>query len=66
MAYDAVEGLSAPPLDVDTKTLRAVLEYLWLRSPYGGPIFVEQPQERYTVDEWEEIQKKVKGGNPSA
>jgi len=62
VAYDAVKGLSAPPLDVDTKTLRAVSGYLWLRSSYEGPIFVEQPQEKYTVEQWEEIQNKVNSG----
>ncbi|KAH5760640.1 MYND-type zinc finger protein samB [Parastagonospora nodorum] len=66
VAYDAVEGLSAPPLDVDTKTLRAVLDYLWLRSSYDGPIFIEQPQERYTVEQWEEIQEKAQIRGPAA
>jgi hypothetical protein len=52
LAYDAEEGLSKPALDVDTGTLGPALEYARLRAEYAGPVFVEQPQERYMEQEW--------------
>ena len=55
LAYDAEEGLSIPALDVDTTILSPVLEYARLRADYVGPIFVEQPQERYTEEEWNDV-----------
>jgi hypothetical protein len=58
VAYDAEEGLSAPPLDIDTTALGPILEYARLRKEYGGPVFVEQPQERYTEEQWGEIRGK--------
>jgi hypothetical protein len=66
LAYDAEEGLSKPALDVDTGTLGPVLEYAKLRAEYEGPIFVEQPQERYTEDEWKGIVSKTRDGGSSA
>jgi hypothetical protein len=51
LAYDAEEGLSRPALDADTRMLGAVLDYATLRAEYAGPVFVEQPQERYTEEE---------------
>ncbi|KAL6705951.1 hypothetical protein ACN47E_006230 [Coniothyrium glycines] len=55
LAYDAELGLGSPALDADTTTLRAVLEYAKLRAEYDGPVFVEQPQDRYTETAWREI-----------
>jgi hypothetical protein len=55
LAYDAVEGLSKPALNVDTTTLGPVVEYAKLRAEYNGPMFVEQPQERYTEEQWKTI-----------
>jgi hypothetical protein len=52
LAYDAEEGLSKPALNVDTGTLGPILEYARLRTEYAGPVFVEQPQERYMEQEW--------------
>lgn len=59
LAYDAEEGLSKPALDVDTTTLGPVLEYAKLRKEYEGPVFVEQPQKRYTEKEWMEVLGKA-------
>jgi hypothetical protein len=56
LAYDAVQGLSVPAMDVDTTTLRPVMEYARLKKEYHGPVFVEQPQERYTEKEWSDLQ----------
>jgi hypothetical protein len=55
LAYDAVEGLNKPALNVDTTALGPVVEYAKLRAEYSGPIFVEQPQERYTEEQWKAI-----------
>lgn len=59
IAYDAEEGLSKPALDADTRMLGPILEYAKLRAEYAGPVFVEQPQERYTEDEWAKILKEA-------
>ncbi|KAF1832595.1 hypothetical protein BDW02DRAFT_502684 [Decorospora gaudefroyi] len=55
LAYDAETGLSAPALDVDTTIMRPLMQYVELRREYDGPIFVEQPQKRYTKGEWKAI-----------
>lgn len=55
LAYGAEDGLSKPALDFDTSGLGPVLEYLKLRMEYGGPVFVEQPQERYSEEEWKKL-----------
>jgi hypothetical protein len=39
--------------------LGPILEYAKLRAEYAGPVFVEQPQERYTEDEWAKILKEA-------
>jgi hypothetical protein len=57
LAYDAEEGLSKPAVDVDTSVLGPVGEYARLREEYGGPVCVEQPQERWTGQEWEGVIK---------
>lgn len=58
IAYDPEEGLSAPALNIDTKALGPVLEYATLRKDYNGPIVVEQPQRRWTDEEWKEVAKR--------
>lgn len=58
LAYDADTGLGGPALDADTTTLGPVVQYAKLRTEYGGPVFVEQPQERYEEGEW----KRFMGG----
>jgi hypothetical protein len=50
--YDAEEGLSMPAVDVDTRVLGPVVEYARLREEYQGVIVVEQPQERWTAEDW--------------
>lgn len=55
IAYDAEEGLSKPALDVDTGALRPLMEYLRLRKEYVGPVFVEQPQERWSEGELKKV-----------
>lgn len=60
LAYYAEEGLSQPALDVDTTTLEPVVEYAKLRADYKGPIFVEQPQERYTEEQWKGIMARAR------
>jgi hypothetical protein len=62
IAYDPEGGLSQPALDVDTATLAPVRDYAKLRVEYGGPIFVEQPQERYTEEEWTSIVSSAPSG----
>jgi hypothetical protein len=62
IAYDAEEGLSQPALNVDTATLGPVRDYAKLRAEYDGPIFVEQPQERYAEEEWKAIMEGAMGG----
>lgn len=57
LTYDAEMGLSAPALDADTTILPALVDYVALWAQYDGPMFVEQPQERYTMEEWERIKK---------
>lgn len=52
LAYDPESGLEKPALDVDTTILGALKEYAKLREEYDGPIFVEQPQIRYSEEEW--------------
>lgn len=47
IAYSAEEGLSEPALDVGVGVLGPLVKYLRLRREYNGPVFVEQPQERY-------------------
>ncbi|KAF9692203.1 hypothetical protein EKO04_009956 [Ascochyta lentis] len=47
LAYSAEEGLEKPALDVDTSVLGPLRDYLRLRCEYDGPVFVEQPQERW-------------------
>ncbi|KAJ4332462.1 hypothetical protein N0V95_009656 [Ascochyta clinopodiicola] len=47
LAYSAEEGLDKPALDVDPSVLGPLVEYLRLRCEYEGPVFVEQPQERW-------------------
>ncbi|KAF1356064.1 hypothetical protein EJ07DRAFT_130339 [Lizonia empirigonia] len=47
LAYSVDEGLAKPALDVDTSVLGPLVEYLRLRGEYEGPVFVEQPQERW-------------------
>lgn len=59
LAYDAEEGLSKPALDVDTRVLGPVLAYAKLRAEYVGPVFVEQPQDWYTAEEWAKIVKEA-------
>jgi hypothetical protein len=39
-----------------------VRDYANLRAEYDGPVFVEQPQERYTEEEWKAIMEGVVGG----
>lgn len=55
LAYSAEDGLSKPALDVDPGALGPVVQYLKLRSEYDGPVFVEQPQKRYSEAEWKEL-----------
>ncbi|KAF3002586.1 hypothetical protein E8E13_008260 [Curvularia kusanoi] len=55
LAYSAEDGLSKPALDIDVDALGPLAEYLRLRAEYRGPVFVEQPQKRYTEEEWKEI-----------
>lgn len=55
LAYSAEEGLGAPALDVGPAVLGPVVRYLGLRREYAGPVFVEQPQERYGEEEWERL-----------
>jgi hypothetical protein len=55
LGYDAEEGLSKPAMDVDTRVLGPVVEYAKLREDYRGPVVVEQPQERWTKEEWERV-----------
>ncbi|KAF1851403.1 uncharacterized protein K460DRAFT_351329 [Cucurbitaria berberidis CBS 394.84] len=55
LAYDPESGLGKPALDVDTTILGALREYAKLREEYHGPIFVEQPQHRYSDEEWKKI-----------
>jgi hypothetical protein len=62
LAYDAEEGLGKPALDVDTGTLNPVLEYAKLRAEYVGPVFVEQPQEKYEEQAWMAFMKIGRGG----
>jgi hypothetical protein len=62
IAYDPEGGLSQPALDVDTATLAPVRDYAKLRAEYEGPIFVEQPQERYTEEEWTSIVNSALSG----
>ncbi|CAE7219962.1 zf-MYND domain containing protein [Pyrenophora teres f. teres] len=51
MVFDAEEGVGGFPLDVDTTVFRALAEYVGLWREYQGPVFVEQPQERYGEEE---------------
>jgi hypothetical protein len=62
LAYDPEEGLSRPALDVDTTALGPVRDYAKLRAEYDGPVFVEQPQERYTEEAWAAIMKSPMNG----
>lgn len=55
LAYSAEDGLSKPALDVDPGALGPVVQYLKLRSEYDGPVYVEQPQKRYSEAEWKEL-----------
>jgi len=41
------------------------MKYAELRRDYKWPIFIEQPQERYTEEQLRELFKK-KNGNPIA
>ncbi|KAF1914136.1 hypothetical protein BDU57DRAFT_518946 [Ampelomyces quisqualis] len=59
VAYDAEEGLGKPALDADTRLLGPVLDYARLRAEYAGPVFVEQPQERYTEEDWARIRDEA-------
>lgn len=58
VAYSAEGGLSEPALDVDAGVLGPVVEYLRLRREYDGPVFVEQPQERYSQEKWKLLLNK--------
>lgn len=58
--FSRVEAGAATPeftdlLDIDTKSIRPIIDYLNLRATYMGPIFREQPQERYPEEEWRSI-----------
>lgn len=55
LAYNAEDGLSKPALGVDLSALGPLVQYLELKSDYGGPVLVEQPQKRYSEAEWEEL-----------
>jgi hypothetical protein len=55
LAYSAEEGLERPALDVDTTVLEPLVEYLRLRVEYEGPVFVEQPQERWGDVGWKAV-----------
>ncbi|KAF2127882.1 hypothetical protein P153DRAFT_432325 [Dothidotthia symphoricarpi CBS 119687] len=57
LAYDLDVGLSGPALDVGPGVLGPVREYFALRRGYRGPVFVEQPQERYEEGVWREFMK---------
>ncbi|KAI8933840.1 hypothetical protein NX059_009541 [Plenodomus lindquistii] len=59
-SHDPDEGLSAPAIDVDTRILGAVRNYASLRGEYRGPIFVEQPQERYREEQWKGVVEAAK------
>jgi hypothetical protein len=59
IAYDPEDGLSVPARNIDTTALGPVLEYGKLRDECKGPIFVEQPQERYTEKEAESLLRKT-------
>ncbi|KAH7086133.1 hypothetical protein FB567DRAFT_527274 [Paraphoma chrysanthemicola] len=63
VGYDPVEGLSAPAVDVDTRALGPVVGYARLRERYRGVIFVEQPQGRWTVEEWGRIVEGRESGD---
>lgn len=55
LGYSAEDGLSKPALDIDPSVLGPVVQYLALRSEYEGPAFFEQPQKRYSEQEWKDL-----------
>lgn len=61
LAYDPEDGLSKPALDIDTRALGAVVSYARLRAEYEGPVFVEQPQERWGEDVWKAVLRMRNG-----
>ncbi|KAH7079836.1 hypothetical protein BKA63DRAFT_590055 [Paraphoma chrysanthemicola] len=63
VGYDPVEGLSAPAVNVDTRALGPVVEYARLRGEYAGVVVVEQPQVRWTEEEWRRIVEGKDGRN---
>ncbi|EDU47482.1 MYND finger [Pyrenophora tritici-repentis] len=63
MVFDAEEGVGGLPLDIDTTVLRALSEYVGVWREYQGPVFIEQPQEKYEEKELRRILgKDWKGG----
>lgn len=61
IGYDAEEGLSRPALDVGPDVLGPLVRYLRLKREWEGSVFVEQPQERYELWEWEKMM--ARGGS---
>ncbi|KAL1795061.1 hypothetical protein ACET3X_006877 [Alternaria dauci] len=55
LAYDLDIALSGPALNVDTTIMGPLAEYVKFCREYDGPKFIEQPQQRYTKAELEDM-----------
>ncbi|CAG5172686.1 uncharacterized protein ALTATR162_LOCUS7508 [Alternaria atra] len=55
LTYDLEIALSGPALNVDTTIMGPLMDYVKLCHEYDGPKFIEQPQQRYTKSELEDI-----------
>ncbi|KAG9188594.1 hypothetical protein G6011_07299 [Alternaria panax] len=59
LAYDLETALSGPALNADTTMMGPLMDYVKLCREYDGPKFIEQPQQKYTKSELEDIMGKA-------